>query len=217
MSVGASRAVQTANFEIGDGVLLGLVIRAIAGTPLLGQCFVIADLIIGQAGEGQSVQAITEGYVTTNDPVYAPGGREHSPLETPGAMRAIVGSAPALGADILETVPTGARWDLYSFTFNLTTDAVAGSRVVALAIDDGANVYFLDSPNVVQGISLTDKYSFAQGQNKLVAPLLSAIMGDLPAGAQLLAGHRIRTITVAKDGGDQYTAPVYLVREHLEQ
>src|SRR5438132_1511954 len=72
MAVGATRAVQTQDFAIGDAWLLDVSVRAAAGTPLVGQCYVLVDLVLGSAGERHKLTTLCEGYVTATSPIFAP-------------------------------------------------------------------------------------------------------------------------------------------------
>lgn len=212
----STRATSTVLRAVGDGAIIDATIRVTAGTPLYGQAAAVLDIVQSNSGEQQPTGTLVGGYVTVSNPLFAPGAMQTAFVDGPGAVRVVVGSVPAAGADILETVPTGARWELVALTALLTTAVAVANRLVALTIDDGANVYFKDSPNFVQTASLTDTYSFADGQNKLATPSATAVVGNLPADGRLLAGHRIRTSTALIQAADQWTAPIYLVREWLE-
>jgi len=186
------------------------------GTVTAGGAWGVFDIVRGLSASQRVVGTLAYDFFTTTDPVMYPGDQTVDPSGGVGNIRSITGSVPAAGAEISEACPVGARWEPVSFTFSLTTSAAVGNRVVALTIDDGANIYFRDSPNVVQAASLTDIYCFAQGQSKLAAPFASDVLGNLPARLTMLAGHRIRTVRAAGDVADQYTAPQYLVRETFE-
>lgn len=199
-----------------EGWLLGAQVFAVAGAPLIGQCYVVVEVVQGLGSSAIALQTLAAGYVTAKQPLSWPGQPIASSLDGGGALRAIVGSAPGAGVNVTETVPTGARWELLSFESVLTTSVGVANRQHAITIDDGVNLYFIDSPAFVQAASLVGAYSYAQGQSKLAAPLNVAVPANLPANNRLLAGHRIRTSVLNLQAGDVLAAPNYLVREWLE-
>jgi hypothetical protein len=211
-----TRTAATVKIGVGDGVLLDATIRVTGATPLYGQVGAVLDLIQSNSGEQQATATIGSGYVTATSPIICPIEGPFSFVDGPGAVLTVVGSVPAAGANISEVMPAGARREILSVAFSLTTSAAVANRQVALTLDDGANIFFRDSPAQTQAASLTDNYSFAEGQSKLAAPLAADIMGNLPGGNRMLAGYRMRTVTTLIDAADQYTAPVYLCREWLE-
>jgi hypothetical protein len=216
MAVGSTRVVQTADFPIGDGYLLDVTVRATAGTPTIGQCYVLVDLVIGASGERQKLTTLCEGYVTANTPVYAPGAVDTDSLEGAGALRTITGTTPGAGVEITETVPTGARWLLQSFKYQLVTSATAGNRQSALIVDDGANILFFSGGDNVQVAGATFVYSYAAGYSPFGAPATNALGRSWPSGIFIAAAYRIRTQTLGILAGDQYSVIQYSVKEWLE-
>jgi hypothetical protein len=118
------------------------------------------------------------------------------------------------GAEIIEVVPAGKRWRFISLRASLTTSAVVGNRVAGLSVDDGAGVIplFSDS-NFNHAASSIHIYDAAvyPGQLQLNGGFEHTI--PMPAGIELQAGWRLRTITRLLDPGDNWTAPSYCVEE----
>lgn len=210
------RSAKTTIIPSPEGWLLGAQVFASAGAPLIGQCYVVVEIVQGLGASAIALQTLAAGYVTAKQPLSWPGQPIGSSLDGGGALRAIIGSAPGAGNNITETVPTGARWEMLAFEAILVASAAVANRLVSLTFDDGVNIYFFDSPNLVQTASQTGAYAFAQGQSKLAVPNLLAVPGNLPVGNRLGAGHRIRTSVTALQGGDILSAPNYLVREWIE-
>lgn len=131
----------------------------------------------------------------------------------PGLIRSISGTQPSAGAEISETVPTGARWELLTFKTQLVTDANVANRVVLLSLDDGSNVYYRVSANVNHAASSTFQYQFLQGFATPAISQIAAIQAPIPANNRMAGGHRIKTVTASIQVGDQYSALQYLVRE----
>jgi hypothetical protein len=126
------------------------------------------------------------------------------------------GTQPALGGEIAETVPAGARWLLLSVSASLTTSAAAGNRVPGLKFKSGANGYFGSGQNGVAGPGATITFVWATGMP--LAALVGSVGGvaGLLDGNCLLAGFTFSTITTILAAGDQWASIAYLVREFLE-
>jgi hypothetical protein len=211
-----NRAATTLDFNPGEGWLLGLAVRIVGGSPIDGQTYAVVELGNGSGATFQPLDVLVADTVTAAHRVAWPGSPVKSPLDGPGAVRVITGSTPAAGAEISETVPTGARQELISLWVVLVASATVATRTPQLRLDDGTNTLF-QVPSVTQLVaSQTAAAEFAQGVpyatqvNALGAP------SALPVNNRLLAGHRIRTSTVNIQVGDQYGAPQYVVREWLE-
>lgn len=129
-----------------------------------------------------------------------------------GRIRVILGTNPAAGAEVLETVPAGVQWRLIAMSIELATAAAVANRYVRIGIDDGVNAYYFGGTGIAQVASTI--YTYVLGPHGA----LSGIVSDwqyLPvqAGMILLAGHRIRTTTVNLQAADDYAAPSYMVEE----
>jgi hypothetical protein len=211
----SNRTVNQTRHPLSEGWLLGLSVLATAGAPAFGQVWACVELVRGGGASAQVVQALAMGFCTTRTPLVWPGGANLLPLDGPGNLRSITGTTPGAGAEISETVPTGARWQLVSFRTRLVTSAVVANRNSVLLFDDGANEYgrYADNANTTATSTLFLTWgSGAVGQNN-GANNMRAI--GFPQGQFLGAGHRIRTTTVNIDAGDQYSLVQYLVREWL--
>jgi hypothetical protein len=181
-----------------------------------GQLWVRVLIVRGGTANLLGAHTLIEDYLEQHYAPAWPNGTLRSPLEGRGALRSIIGTDPAAGVEISETVPTGRRWRLQTFNFVLTTDATAATRQVLLAIDDGTNVQFIVPAISTQLASLTIRYSYGP----VGAPQATAIARNvsvLPVDLYLPSGSRIRTVTDAFQAGDNYAAPIYSVEEWLER
>ena len=211
-----NRAATTLDFAPGEGWLLGLAVRVIAGTPIEGQTYVVVEIGNGSGSTFQAFDTLIADTVTSAHRVAWPGSPIRGPLDGPGSVRSISGTAPAAGAEVTETVPTGARWQLLNFWVVLVASATVATRTPQLRFDDGITTY-IQIPSVSQlTASQTAAAEFAAGVpyatqiNALGAP------SGLPVNNRLPAGHRIRTSTSNIQGTDQYGVPIYTVMEWLE-
>jgi hypothetical protein len=120
-----------------------------------------------------------------------------------------LGTNPAAGVEISETVPAGASWGLLAATFT-NVQAGVGTPQPMLIIDDGTDVLFETlAASAAQAISTTCRYNFAPGL------AISAIIGattnchafaPLPAGLVLDEGWRIRTSTIGMSANSDFSA-----------
>jgi len=131
--------------------------------------------------------------------------------------KAITGADPAAGADINEAVPAGKWWKLLSVKFTLATSAVAANRRPALVLEDGAAVEFWRwRTGVDQAASLTRTYQFLTSLSTEVdrSTTFNELYEPLDEDLVLPPGGRVKTVTQAKDAGDNYGAPVLYVVEY---
>jgi hypothetical protein len=206
------------NFSIamGEGYLLSAVLACFGGTLQPGDCYARMLLNRGIFAVDSVGYSLAQGYVHTQKWLAFPGDRQLGPLEGPGMLRTIVGTNPAAGVEITETVPAFTRWRLISLHANLQTSAVVANRIVHVQLDDGANLFFQSDPNENQAASSLYGYNFTSGP-LLNSALSQQVMLPLPLTPLLGPGYRIRTLTAALDGGDDWSAPVYLVEQWMQQ
>lgn len=199
-----------------EGVLTNVQIRVGTGTAVEGGVAAILEVVRGREGGVQPLGTLLQGYATSATRLAWPG----SPIVPlgvgPGRIRSIVGTDPAAGVEIAETVPTGARWRLRSFAFTLVASVAVANRTPVLTIDDGANVVWEVATNIAQTASQTAKYRAGVGVPFTTFGALAYLL-PLPGDFMLAAGWRIRTVTGALDGGDNYGPPVYTVEEWMEE
>lgn len=206
------RTAATSIITLGEGWLANLQVRASVGSPLQGQAFVLVELVRGHRGGIQPLATLVQGYASSTQRLAWPGSPLASSVTGSGAVRTILGTDPAAGVEITETVPAGVRWALRSFRFTLTTSAAAANRRPTLIIDDGANEIWRVNSNVDQTATQISQY--LAGVGAPFATLDVRVFSlPLPVGLALLAGYRLRTSTAAIQAGDDYAAPVYQVEE----
>lgn len=210
------RSASTVRFAIGEGWLLNAQAIVTGGTPAIGQTFARLSLCHGTTTNALELFTMAAGYVTAKMPLSYPGSGVLASVEGAGALRAIVGSTPGVGAEISETVPTGARWELVALVAQLTASATVASRLPVLVLDNGANGFTFTGQQGAQPAGTADIYTFAQGMPSLAVGASSVGASPIPIGVRFGAGFRIRTSTGGLQVGDQWTAPTYLVREWIE-
>lgn len=212
----SNRTITDTIIPLAAGFVLDLTIRASAGAPVSGQTWVMVELVRGLTSVAGLVASLAAGYVTSTQPVCWPGGAVHSSLEGPGAIRSILGTTPAAGAEIHEVVPTGARWELLCFNALLSPNGVHPAITPMLHVTNGSAGIFTIPVNV--SVSAPNSLSASWSNGLGYAPTAVGIYGvaGLPVTIPLLAGYTIETITDAMFAADQWSQVVYLVREQLE-
>lgn len=212
----ADRVASIITRRLAHGWIVDLHVYVNAGAPLTGQTFAIVSLVRGQGGGIVELATLAAGYVTAAQRLALPGSVIGNTLEGGGALRSITGTTPAAGAEILETVPAGARWELLTLRAILVTAVAAANRFPRFTFDDGAAVFFATPAGPAQVASLTYGYNVASGLPTAAYDAVASISVTIPRTLLLGAGARIRSVTAALQGADQWSAPQFLVREWIE-
>lgn len=212
----SNRTKATSLVPLSVGFPLNVMLFASAGSPLIGQTFVQVQIVRGFSGALLPVATILQGYVTAAQAVAWPGTPIQSSIEGGGYVRTIIGATPSAATDITETVPTGARWELVSLRYTLTTSAVAGNRGQLLYFGLAGVPYAYSISTALFGPSLLVGFGYGQGQPVGVDGFTQVYNAPLPIANRLLGGMTITSVTNQIKAGDQLSAPFYVVNEWLE-
>lgn len=212
------RSAKSDDFPLSGLTILNLQVTVIAGAPVLGQTFVLMQLIRGVGTAALVLGTIASGYVSPARAVGWPGSPLESTLDSGGYYRTITGTTPAAGAEITETCPTGARWDVVSVNTSLVPVIDHNPRICALSFNTGGTYSFAAWPRAAYNADRQLQWIFSQ------SPELSDILFKTRTEANvpicqpstLLAGDFFQTSTDGLIAGDQFNPPTYLVREWLE-
>lgn len=188
-----------------------LMVKPASTSVKRGGCYVKVSL----QAEGVIIARLCQGYVTDSGGISFPGGHNVSSTEGPGQIRSITGTNPAAGIEILETVPTGARWRLISFFTPFVTDATVINRTPRIIIDDGTTKIIDSASTAAVAAGTTTSFDAGDFGSVLSTPSLGRTIG-LPSLLYLTAGYRIQTVTINMQAGDDYGAPLYSVEEWME-
>jgi hypothetical protein len=211
----SDRAVTSALQTLGEGFVLSCAAHLLTGSAKRGQCYVRARI---QRGTGATILPIVQllsGYLSDDYAPAFPFGKSEGPLEGSGMIRSITGSNPAAGAEISETVPTGAQWRLLAFRATLVADATVLSRTPVFTVDDGTSTVWDDENFAALSAGQTGLYSRALHQS---GRGWGGASGSVGSGLPLLilpAGYRVRTGTIQLQAGDNWSAPQLMVEEWL--
>lgn len=204
-------------FPLAPGAILNIEIFASTGVPKFGQCYVILALARGDLPALTLFGRLLQGYVTPFGALSYPGSPIASATDGEPPPRTIVGTLPAAGNDVVETVPTGARWELLSVHSTLTMGAAGLASPVAFTLDDGTNTFSRSGTGNAGGATTINPVCFAVGvQQQTVAVAGGVFLGAPITNNRLLAGHRFRLHTDVNPAQVTWAAPVYNVREWLE-
>lgn len=212
----SDRSVTHDDYSLGVGAVLNLTVFASAGTPQIGQTFVIVQLVRGIGPAAIVLGTLLQGYVTSSQGLGWPGSPIQSSIEGGGYLRTIAGATPALGAISTETVPTGARWQLLTYRARTTTNALGGPRGGNVLISDGANLLVQSINPLVINPSESTRWFWAVGMPIDSTSVPFQATAGLPTDLPLSAGHQIILFATGFDPGDQFTEIFYRVREWLE-
>jgi len=210
------RSKAESTYTLTTGRLIDVAVTPKSGAPYRGHCYVTLGLARRTAPTTEYYQDLAKGYVTAAGGLIWPGGPYLDSVEGPGLLRSVTGTDPAAGVEIIEAVPTNARWGLRSLYAELTSNATVLQRTVNFVIDNGAAT-FLDCRGVTtQAESLTCAYNVAE-YGVQPSTVGSDIFFTIPFLGCLLQGWRIRTSTTNLQAGDNWGAPQMMVEEWIEE
>lgn len=211
-----NRAASTLDVRLGKGCLISAQLAIAGGAPAVGQCFGIISVGQGEGASYTDLETLVAGDVTAANRLAWPGSPVVSTLAGAGAVRTITGANPGAGAEIAETVPTGARWELISFNAQFNASAAVASRIPSIVLDDGSNIFYRLGVAAAITASQVRQINWAQGMPTAGVDANNTVFVTIPIRIVLGSAYRIRTITTGIDAGDTYTVIKYLVREWIE-
>lgn len=211
----SDRAVTAGTQHFGAGFLLSCVATLASGNANRGQCYVRAQIQRSAGTPAIKLHGVLGGYVTDDYSPSFPYGKIEGPLEGPGCLRSVTGSNPAAGAEISETVPTGARWELIALSMTLVTAVAVANRTAVIVIDDGTTIILGNPAVVVQPASNTFDYSVQHYGAESLSNAGNVVI-NIPPHLRLPAGFRIITFTGNMQAADNWAAPQMMIEEWIE-
>jgi hypothetical protein len=200
--------------DLGDGWIMNFAVFASVGTPLIGQCWARVQIIRGLGGAQMVIGALVSGYVTALQPIAFPAGKLRGALDGPGVIRSITGTNPAAGAEISETVPTGAIWRLLALRASLTTSIDVGNRRTQMILDDGTNEFLRSTQESLAVATVTTGFNWYNAGYEDNTSVTNGVAG-FSDRIRLNPGYRIRTNTIGLFPLDDWSAPQLLVEEWI--
>jgi hypothetical protein len=133
-----------------------------------------------------------------------------------GNPRVITGTTPAVGAQVIETVPAYALWRLISLRTDFIASAAVATRQPFIVFDNGSSSFCLVACPDSLAAGATATLSFVDGVQ--AQKIINAqILTPLPRELYLVAGFRIIVTAAFMQPTDQFTNLTYLVEEWLQQ
>ena len=211
----SDRALTAFVLQLGKCFLLSCTASIASGNANRGQCYARVRVQRASGTPATIYATVLAGYVTDDFQPSFPQGKLEGPTEGPGMIRSVTGSNPAAGAEVQETVPTGAIWRLHALAATLVNAAAAATRAPQLTLDDGTTVYARIPASGTSIISETVVWTWSNvGAGSTIASV--AVSSPLPGELRMPAGHRINTLTNAINVADDWGAPQLLVEEWLQ-
>lgn len=212
----SNRTAKTDDFPLAGGFVTNLSVFATGGSPLVGQTFVIVQLIRGIGSVAVVLGTMLQGYVTTTQGLGWPGSSIVTSTDGEPVTRSIVGTQPANGANIVETVPTGARWELVTLRATITPQLGPISATPILTLKDPSGNTIVEQQSNATfstsvGVFARMGWSWGIAATTAASNLVNMPM---PQSVRLLAGSTINVQAVS--GTEHWDAPIYSVREWQE-
>jgi hypothetical protein len=211
----SNRSIVVSEYQLGEGALLNLTVFATSGAPLVGQCYVMVQLLRSTGVTAIVLGTLLGGYVTRTQALGFPGSPVVSSTEGEPAIRQVSTSDPPAGAEQVIVVPTGARWEPQALFVPFVTSAVVANRVPVFQFFNGATVCEVwPLPFITAGTTALISLAAGVPHDAIVLP--GRFNAAMPQGIRLFSGAQIFTITVNMDPGDNYGPMNVSVREWLE-
>jgi hypothetical protein len=215
MTPATDRSVTSVTAPLTAGALLNLAVIVVSGAPNIGQCFAIVQLLVGSLEAGTFIGVLTSGYLTTWQWLGWPGSPIIPSTDGEPNVRTIVGTAPALGDGISETVPTGARWELLAVYHTVTRGAgLIGGTPQFFLTAASTTAARVPSQQPIPSGGTDAELSWLAGYSTPVTATSGVLASCIPVGLQLPAGASFGI--TCPFVSYQYSAPTYIVREWLE-
>jgi hypothetical protein len=211
------RSANVTTIALTKGYVLNLVVRAAAGSPVVGQTYVIVELVRGLNTNAKLLGQLLGAYVTSQQGVAFPGSPIESSIAGGGNYRYFSGTVPAPGAEVSEAVPTGARWEPIAIRFDFLAGPDVGNRYVQGLLKTSA-VSFIGilRPSTATTVGLLVVHIWQRGFVSSAAGGSPISLGSLPDQLIMPAGSTIKSATVGLFGADQFVGVELGVREWLE-
>lgn len=212
----ANRVATVTDITLSGSTLLNVAVFGVGTAQQIGQTFVKMELIRGIGAGAIVLGTILQGYVTNTQALAWPGSAIQTTLDSGGYFRDIAGTTPPAGNAVVETVPTGARWELHGLAF---TDVSGGGAVpvqVLFRSASGNTIGGMISPFNHPGAGASVDLIFTAGgptPYSATSAGTTRMYGGLPYPMVLQAGG---SFTVLNLGAQTYTNIFYSVREWLE-
>lgn len=190
-----------------DGWLDGIDVQVVAGTITAGEITATVDVVQGTGAGATPIMCLASGEVSNTRRLGL--GAYPVSIQPPTTL-VLIGSTPAVGAEISFAIPAGPRVRLWIFEYNFVTALVAGTRTSILVLTKSATQIAFFMPSQTQITNVNAFYTWANFGTPSVLST-NRVECCLPPLPILDPGDTLTTQTTNINGGDQYQAPQVLV------
>ncbi len=215
----SDRSLNFFSTPLAHGYLVTVAMGVAVGAPKRGQCLVSLQIARPPASGFRTRWFLGQDYLTSQDSVYWPGGRNLPGVEGPGVPLSVNVGAPGAGSDWSQIVPANTRWLIHGVRATLATSATAATRIPMLRINDPliqGDLRVL--PSNSQIASLTQTWYWVPGYpsigQSLAAQNVNAV--GLPFPLVVNATWAIQVTTAGLQVGDAWAAIQLFVEELIE-
>lgn len=215
----SDRSLVTSDIHLTAGYVLNLVVRAAGGTPIVGQCYVIVDVIRGSGGAAVVLGQMLGGYVSSSQGLAWPGSPIASSLEGPGCERMIQRTTGSAAAFIETFVPVSARWrpSLVYVQYTAPAAGAVTDRTFELYLFDPSHAIMskVTQPGAISD-GQTGDMTWGRGYPYVVASGVAQSLAPLPMDTDLVGGSSLFFNVKNRDAGDSIDNLNITVTEWLE-
>ncbi len=210
----------TRDFSLGPGLILNIGALVTGATVRYGQVYIRVSLVRGTGAAAAILGTLIADYLTDRLPVGWPGSPIlHSP-DAKNVFFRLSSGAGVPGAQLSNTVPNNARWQLVSWAATLTTDATVATRVARLVCDDGAPANRLAHSTIAFGLTagLAWRVAWCQGMpiDTAISTVAPAVTGGWPIDLIIFGGSRLLTEVDNMQAGDAWGPAQLSLRQWVE-
>jgi hypothetical protein len=204
--------------ELGNGYITGVDLNFWQTAPKPGASMFEVELNRKDYNDHEGITLIPKNYLEPSGHLSWPWGRNgydsamgHGWTHQNNGGN-LNGANPAANVELTYVVPANLHWKVWNCSFVLTTDANVANRTVIVLVDDNvANVSYRFPAAGVQAAGISHVYNVGPGLPSATVTIAGAnpvAYQTIPApiGLELPEGFRVRTSTINRQVGDQFSA-----------
>lgn len=210
-TLAADGSQTTSTFRLPD-IPIWISVIDTEGNSEQGDCFITVNLLIND----DIAWCLVSGLVYAQKGITWPNNTMEDLKPGHGRIKVVLGSDPAAGAEISETVPNGRAWKIHTLRLNLVTAVAAAARRVHVVITS-AGLPILDVfSDIDQAASENRMYSVANFGGTDDSADDNDILIPFPKDLILPENTTITTQTTNLQAADNWAAPNLFIEEFFE-
>lgn len=192
--------------RVGRGWLIGLSVRATAGTIEDGEITASVHVVRNAGNTLEYLMTLASGTVTRARALglNAYTGTGGGTVTDSSTLAVTTVASPAAGADWTATVPVGETWTLQTIRASLQASAAAANREISLSYTDGTNILLRVTADAFHTANQLRSYNATNFGFQYVPP---ASLGQmLPVPPLVLGpGYTVGVVTASIQAADQWS------------